>query len=129
LQQRVAAEKSEREEKSRTPIREGDYVRILGQQGSGTVISVKDKTATVQFGAFKSLINISKLEKVSAATVEKERSARARSTGINLYEKQATFNPVLDVRGKRAEEVLPLLDQFLDTALLLGHGELRIIHG
>lgn len=128
LQQRVAEKKTDRKE-APTPIREGDRVRITGQEGSGTVISVKDKTATVQFGPFKSMINLNKLEKVSAASLEKERASRARATGINLYEKQTNFNPVLDIRGKRAEEVLPLLDQFLDTALLLGHGELRIIHG
>lgn len=48
---------------------------------------------------------------------------------MNLYEKQAHFNPTLDVRGKRVEEVVPLLERFLDTALLLGHGELKILHG
>lgn len=128
LTQRVGSRKAERQEKPETPIREGDRVRIIGQEGSGTVVALKDKTASVQFGEFKSLIHINKLEKISAQ--EKEISpARRRASGINLYEKQAHFNPVLDVRGKRVEEVIPLLDQFLDTALLLGHGELKIIHG
>ncbi|HEX8040340.1 MAG TPA: Smr/MutS family protein, partial [Chryseosolibacter sp.] len=71
---------------------------------------------------------VGKLEKISAAA-EKPVSAGPRAGGIRLYEKQANFNPTLDVRGKRVEEVLPLLEQFLDTALLLGHGELRILHG
>ena len=128
LTQRVGTKKTERQEKPETPIREGDRVRIIGQEGSGTVVALKDKTASVQFGEFKSLIHINKLEKISSH--EKEVStARRRASGINLYEKQAHFNPVLDVRGKRVEEVIPLLDQFLDTALLLGHGELKIIHG
>jgi DNA mismatch repair protein MutS2 len=92
------------------------------------VVAVKEKTASVQFGEFKSLIHINKLEKIGAAS-EKEHTSRTRSTGINLYEKQASFNSTLDVRGKRVEEVVPLLEKFLDTALLLGHGELRILHG
>ena len=128
LHQRVGQKKPERTETIKTPIKEGDRVRIIGQEGSGVVIALKDKTASVQFGELKSLIQVSKLEKVTAS-MEKEVSARTRSSGINLYEKQARFNPTLDVRGKRVEEVVPLLDQFLDTALLLGHGELRIIHG
>jgi DNA mismatch repair protein MutS2 len=128
LTQRVGTKKGERQEKPQTPIREGDRVRIIGQEGSGTVVALKDKTASVQFGEFKSLIHINKLEKIGSA--EKEiTTARPRSSGINLYEKQAHFNPLLDVRGKRVEEVVPLLEQFLDTALLLGHGELKIIHG
>ena len=128
LHQRVGPKKTERAEKVKTPIKEGDRVRIVGQDGSGIVVALKDKTASVQFGDFKSLIQVSKLEKVTAS-MEKELSARPRASGINLYEKQAHFNPTLDVRGKRVEEVVPLLDQFLDTALLLGHGELKIIHG
>jgi DNA mismatch repair protein MutS2 len=128
LQQRVGQKKTEKPEQPKTPIREGDRVRIIGQDGSGTVVALKDKTASVQFGDFKSLIHINKLEKIMTA-IEKESSPRPRTSGINLYEKQAHFNPTLDVRGKRVEEVLPLLEQFLDTALLLGHGELRILHG
>jgi DNA mismatch repair protein MutS2 len=128
LKHLVGQKKTEKTEKARTPLREGDRVRIIGQEGSGTVISIKDKTASVQFGEFKSLIHVNKLEKVTAA-MEREASPRPRASGINLYEKQASFNPTLDVRGKRVEEVVPLLEQFLDTALLLGHGELKIIHG
>ena len=128
LHQRVGQKRAEKPEKAKTPIKEGDRVRIIGQEGSGVVVALKDKTASVQFGELKSHINVNKLEKVTAA-VEKEASARPRATGINLYEKQAHFNPTLDVRGKRVEEVVPLLEQFLDTALLLGHGELKIIHG
>lgn len=128
LQQRVGHKKQEKQDKPATPIREGDRVRITGQDGSGTVVALKDKTASVQFGDFKSLIHISKLEKITSA-MEKEVTRQPRASGINLYEKQAHFNPTLDVRGKRVEEVVPLLEQFLDTALLLGHGELRILHG
>ena len=128
LQQRVGEKKTERREKPQTPIKEGDRVRIIGQESSGTVVAVKDKTASVQFGDFKSLIHIYKLEKITPA-IEREATRQPRAPGINLYEKQANFNSTLDVRGKRVEEVVPLLEQFLDTALLLGHGELRILHG
>ena len=127
LNQRVGQKKVEKTEKVKTPIREGDRVRIIGQDGSGTVISVRDQTASVQFGDIKSHIRLNKLEKVTSA-MEKEVTVR-RTSGINLYEKQAHFNSTLDVRGKRVEEVIPLLDEFLDNALLLGHGELRVLHG
>lgn len=128
LHERVGQKKTDRPDKPKAPIREGDRVRIIGQEGSGTVISIKDNTASVQFGELKSHIRVNKLEKVTAS-MEKETIVRQRMSGINLYEKQANFNPTLDIRGKRVEEVIPQLEQFLDTALLLGHGELRIIHG
>ena len=118
----------EKKEKSKEVIKEGDRVRITGQDGSGIVISIKGKTASVQFGELKSLVNVAKLEKTSAS-VEREISTRLRSVGINIYEKQAGFNSTLDVRGKRVEEVIPLLEQFMDTATLLGQGEVRVLHG
>jgi DNA mismatch repair protein MutS2 len=127
LHQRVGQKKAEKTERPKEPIAVGDRVRIAGQEGSGTVVYIKEKTASVQFGEFKSLIHINKLEKISASTPAPPQ--RPRAAGISLYEKQANFNSTLDVRGKRVEEVVPLLEQFLDTALLLGHGELRVLHG
>ncbi len=127
LHERVGKRTEEKVEKTPTPIKAGDRVRIAGQDGSGVVTAVKDNTASVQFGDLKSLIRVDRLEKVTSR-MEKE-VVRSRSTGINLFERQASFNATLDLRGKRAEEVGPLLDQFIDSALLLGHGELKIIHG
>jgi DNA mismatch repair protein MutS2 len=129
LTQRVARPKIEKKEKSTEPIKEGDRVRITGQEGSGIVLSLKGKTASVQFGELKSIINVSRLEKVSG-TVAREASSKPRSSsGININEKQANFSSTLDVRGKRVDEVVPVLDQFMDTAILLGQGEVRILHG
>ena len=45
---------------------------------------------------------------------------------------QATAADVLalvQIAQRRVEEVAPLLDQFMDTALLLGVGEIKILHG
>jgi len=39
------------------------------------------------------------------------------------------FHTTLDVRGKRAEEVLVILANYLDDAILIGMKELRILHG
>ncbi|WP_276374091.1 endonuclease MutS2 [Chryseolinea sp. H1M3-3] len=109
-------------------LKEGDRVRIAGHEGSGIILSIQGKHATVQFGLLKSVTNVNKLEKITAA-VEKEIGARLRSAGINVIEKRAHFNPTLDIRGKRVDEVIGILDQYLDTAILLGQGELRILHG
>lgn len=109
-------------------LKEGDRVRIIGQEGSGVILSIQGKNATIQFGLLKSVTNVNKLEKITAA-VEKEISARLRSAGINVMEKRANFNQTLDIRGKRVDEVIGILEQYLDTAILLGQGELRILHG
>jgi DNA mismatch repair protein MutS2 len=129
LTDRVAHAPVEKKEKvPAEAIQEGDRVRIAGQDSSGVVLSIKGKTVSVQFGEIKSLVNVSKLEKVSGG-MAREVVARIRSTGINIYEKQAAFSSTLDVRGKRVDEVAPLVEQFIDTAILLSQGELRILHG
>jgi DNA mismatch repair protein MutS2 len=128
LNERVSHKQPEKKIKIQEPIKEGDRVRIIGQEGSGIVLSVKGKNASIQFGELKSFVNIERLEKITAA-VEKEISTRLRSVGINIHEKQSLFKNTLDVRGKRVDEVISFLEQFLDTAILLGHGELKILHG
>lgn len=128
LSQKVAPLKAEKKVVDKVPIRENDRVRIIGQETAGKVISIKGKTASVQFGELKSMIALERLEKVTGS-IEKEISAKLRSVGINIHEKQSSFNSTLDIRGRRVDEVHSLLDQFLDTAILLGQGEVRILHG
>lgn len=117
-----------KEKKEEIPVKEGDRVRITGQNGSGIILTIQGKTATVQFGELKSLVKTDRLEKITAG-VEREIANRLASAGINVHEKRANFQSTLDIRGKRVEEVGGLLDQFMDTAILLGQGELRILHG
>jgi DNA mismatch repair protein MutS2 len=109
-------------------LKEGDRVRIIGQDSSGRVLSIQGKNATVQFGELKSVTKLDKLEKVTGS-IEKQIATRLRSVGLDVFEKRSNFNSTLDIRGKRVEEVISVLDQFIDTALLLGQGELKILHG
>ncbi len=114
----------------RPPVsfKEGDRVRIIGQDSSGFILTIQGKNATVQFGEIKSLTKLEKLEKITTA-VEKEINTRLKSAGINVLEKRISFNPTLDVRGKRVDEIINILEQFIDTAILLSQGELKILHG
>ncbi|MFZ5970997.1 MAG: endonuclease MutS2 [Bacteroidota bacterium] len=110
------------------PLQEGDKVRLRGQEVTGTIVQLKGKTAIVLFGSVRSQLKIDQLVRSDQAEpLAANRPTRA--IGIDLVKRQAHFETTLDVRGKRAEEVVPLLSQFLDDAVLLGHGELKILHG
>lgn len=108
-------------------IRPGDFVQLEGQQGSGEVIETDGKTALVQFGEFKIRLDVSRLKKTSR-TVISNKPLSAPSV-IPIHEKRLLFNNLLDVRGKRVEEALPMVEQFIDTAILLGQAEVKILHG
>jgi DNA mismatch repair protein MutS2 len=109
-------------------IEVGDYVRLIGQEVSGKVLSISDKNAVVQFGDLRSQVKLKQLVRSDKAIVNPT-FVKAKSFGIDVMSKQSKFVSTLDIRGKRVEEVASLLDQFVDDALLLGQGELKILHG
>jgi len=109
-------------------IKIGDSARIVGQEVSGVVLSIKGELAFVQFGDLRSQVRTSQLVRSDQAESNPILS-KGRTSGFDIYKKQSEFKDTLDVRGKRVEEAIPLLEQFLDDAVLLGQGELRVLHG
>jgi DNA mismatch repair protein MutS2 len=47
----------------------------------------------------------------------------------DLQAKHDGFRLTLDLRGKRVDEALSLLQRYIDDAILLSMGEVRILHG
>ncbi len=109
------------------PIQGGDKVRLKDQGTIGDVVSVKGKQAEVIFGSLKSFVTLSKLEKISNRKAKTQQ--KATISNLNWDQKLISFSSELDVRGKRAEEVLPMVDRIVDDAIMLGAKQLRILHG
>lgn len=110
----------------------GSYVRINGQTAIGEVLSIRGKDAEIRIGDLKSTIKMNRLEKVSKKTyklVTGEKKTKATTSGLDLNERMMNFSFTLDLRGKRGEEALVELDQFMNNAVMLGYDEIRIIHG
>lgn len=113
-------------------IEVGSFVRIKDQTALAEVMALKGKDAEVRIGELKSNIKLNRLEKVSNKTYREitgETKSRPTMTGVDLNERQQNFSFNLDVRGKRGEEVLGIVDQFFDNAVMLGYDEIRIVHG
>jgi len=110
----------------------GSLVRVKGQTTVGEVLSIKGKSAELGIGELKTNIVLNRLEKISRKAykaVAKSEAAPPAMRGIDINEKMMNFSFNLDLRGKRGEEALTEVDNFLDDALMLGQPELRIIHG
>ncbi len=110
----------------------GSYVRVMGQNTIGEVLSLRGKDAEIRIGDLKSNVKLNRLEKVSKKTFKDAtdvRDDRPRSQGVDMNEKMQNFSFNLDIRGKRGEEALGEVDRFFDDALMLGYPELRIVHG
>ena len=119
-----------RKERIEGPLQPGDLVKVEGHDVTATVLALKGKDAEVQIGLLKSKVKVDRLERISKGQEKTIKKEKAKSThGLNMTDKFANFSSTLDIRGKRAEEVLVELDQFLNDALLFGLNEVKVLHG
>lgn len=110
----------------------GSFVRIKGQPTVGEVLALKGKDAEIRIGDLKSNIKLNRLEKVSKKAFKEatgEKNVAPKLGGIDINEKMMNFSFNLDIRGKRGEEAMIDLDDFMNNAIMLGYDELRVIHG
>ena len=110
----------------------GDHVRIIGQSNIGEVIELGEKKVVVAFGQLRTTVERVKLERISNNEAKRELKRYNQTISNitkNLSEKRLTFKTEIDVRGQRAEEAIPNIQSFIDSAVMLNYHELRILHG
>jgi DNA mismatch repair protein MutS2 len=109
------------------PITVGDTVWLKEAGVSATLLSVFEERglAEVQAGKVKMTLRLDSLEKRTPLTGE----AKTGGALIRREMRKPRVSLELDLRGKRAEEVEPLLDGYLNEASLSGLSRVRIIHG
>lgn len=112
----------------KAPIKPGDRVRVLAFDELGDVVGIDGKNAEIMLGSMKVRQPIAALERVG-----KVKEPRAKSTAASVArERQAATGDMpieLDIRGKRADEVPPIVDSYVNDAYLLGMPFVRVIHG
>ncbi|GMQ29371.1 endonuclease MutS2 [Algoriphagus confluentis] len=107
----------------------GDWVRVKDNGAIAEVIGIKNKDVELSIGDLKSNVKLSRLEKISKTEVKKEFKAAERRGNYNTNVKMMEFSSNLDLRGRRGEEVLSLIQTFIDEGFMLGVKDLRIVHG
>jgi len=111
------------------PVEIGCQVKLKDNDVVGEVLSIKGKDVEVKMGGLKSFVKLNRLIKVGGPENNKQKFTKKRTRGFDIAQKRAHFNSTLDLRGKRAEEALPMVDKFIDDALLFNNGEVKILHG
>lgn len=112
----------------------GDAVRIKGLTTIGKVEAIDGKQATVIFGDMRTKMAMSRLEHVDTASLQTEQQQfqaynYSRETRETIDKHRNQFHQELDVRGMRADEALNQVQYFIDDAILVGAGQVRILHG
>ncbi len=109
----------------------GDFVRITGTDTLGEVTEIRGKKLQIISGSLKMSVDISGTEPVDAATYRKELSKNKPQPRIDWSQntRRNQFNSEIDVRGMRTEEALQVVQEFIDTAMMIQYRNLRILHG
>lgn len=128
-----SSETTNQSEKSKEelPLQIGDKVKMKGQDTAGEVIKLSDDSATVAFGHLITNVKIDKLIRISQNDYKKavKRVQPTTTATYDLSTKRLNFKPGLDVRGMRTTDALERVIAFIDEAMMLGIGEVKILHG
>ena len=101
-----------------------DSVKIVDTNEIGIVESINKNKALVIFGHLKTWISVDKLEVIDVTKLKKHTPIAA----IRHFDNEAAKYE-LDIRGMLKEEAFPVLENFLDKAILGHFNEVRIVHG
>ncbi len=116
--------------KQSIPLAEGETVRLKGQTTVGVIQQLRGTEATVVFGTMRTVVKTSRLERATAPQPQQHNVAvLSRHTQQHVREKNLQFRQDLDVRGMRADEALQTVTYYLDDAILVSAGRVRILHG
>ncbi|NOQ26145.1 MAG: endonuclease MutS2 [Bacteroidales bacterium] len=108
----------------------GDKVSLYGQNSVGEVLDVNGKSIMVAFGNMITTLDIKKLEKISEEQYKKQTgNVGSGKTSWDFGERRLNFKPEIDVRGKRAEEALQIVNDFIDEAIVINMSNVKILHG
>ena len=121
------AQKADRVDKPPKTLKVGDEVEILNLKTRGVVLSAPDAKGEVQLqaGIVKLKAHISQLRLVKEEPAKKQKSSFHAETGAM----PRTVPMECDVRGMALDEAIPVVDQYLDEAVLASLTEVSIIHG
>ncbi len=110
-------------------LKKGDSVLIFDIDKKAVVLSAPDRNGVVevQAGIIKTRVPLTNLRLLE----EKKKAEPLRHVATRNVRSKVT-TPVkteVDLRGKTVQEALMDLDQFIDSAVLMGVGLVSIIHG
>lgn len=114
-------------------LKVGEKVRVKDNGMAGEVIRVSNKAVTVAIGNIISKMPLDRVERISSneykAAVRENIKPRAAQDDSGLRERRLAFSPELDVRGERVSDALDIVVHYIDDAIMLNIGSVRIIHG
>jgi len=134
IKSRTVARKAEIPEKSEEtdkPLKPGDAVRMIDTLAAGEIIKIEGNRIEVEAGSIRFFVPGDKIERISRSELKKSMrvSRVSYEADPEMEQRKISFKPEIDIRGVRGEEAINIVRDFLDTALIVQHHNLRILHG
>jgi len=111
------------------PVSVGDFVKIKDTDVVGELISIEGRDAHINVNDIKLKTSVSKLIKSGAPKKKPIKRKGYNDIISDINEKTVHFKLSLDLRGKRADEAMSILQKYIDEAILLNMKEVSILHG
>ena len=126
-QQRIEAFRS-------APLKVGEKVRVKENGMVGEVQKVSPKAVVVAIGNISSKMPLDKVERITSneyksAVKETARPTSSVKVDSSISERKLNFSTEIDVRGERLNDAIEKVTRYVDDAVMLGVGSVRIIHG
>ena len=116
------------------PLKAGEKVRVKENGMVGEIVKVSAKAVVVAIGNISSKMPLDKVERITSneyKTAVKETSRPVSAVRIDsaITERKLNFKTEIDIRGARLSDALDQVNRYVDDAIMLGVGSVRIIHG
>lgn len=127
-EQRVAKQdnKPGQPKKSARPVKIGDTVEILSMGVSAEVVAVsEDRQLSLQAGIMK--VSAREDEVFLLENQKKKKTAVSSESRVTLRDKSESSE--LDLRGMMTDEAIPIMERYIDSAMLSKLEKVTVIHG
>ena len=126
-------EEAAQKEQKQEPLKVGEKVRIKDSGLVGEVSKISSRSVTLIIGNVTSTMSPDKVERISSNEF-REATRRTFGTPVqkvdsSITERKLNFSPELDIRGERLSDALNTVMHYIDDAIMLNVGMVRIIHG
>ncbi len=110
----------------------GDKVMVTESGIVGEVMQINGKSLSISVGNIVSKTDLDKVRRISNREFKDITGEQFRKTSHstdNLSQRRLDFKPTIDIRGERLVPALEIISRFIDDALMVGIGQVKILHG
>jgi len=128
-QQKSGAPAQQKQEK---PISVGDTVKIKSSGAKGKVLEIKGNSVDVALGNLRTTVKLKDLQLTQEASQKTQKFSFNIVSSNNsdiVHERSRNFKQQIDVRGMRADETIQAVSYYIEDAIMLDAGTVRILHG